>query len=169
MAIRTIDSYPSPPIRRRVKDSPRAPPIWSSRCLCLNRFRTSLRPSSPSTMSSGSSSSANATARIPNPWPGAATEITMTEEDFLARWSRRKREVAKEEAAPRAEKTTVENRSAPDTKQPAEPEFDIASLPPIDSINALTDVTQFLRDGVPADLARAALRRVWTADPAIRD
>ncbi len=93
----------------------------------------------------------------------------MTEEDFLARWSRRKREVAKEEAAPRAEKTTVENQSAPDTKQPAEPEFDIASLPPIDSINALTDVTQFLRDGVPADLARAALRRVWTADPAIRD
>ena len=50
-----------------------------------------------------------------------------------------------------------------------EPEFDIASLPPIESINALTDVTAFLRQGVPAELTRAALRRVWTADPAIRD
>ena len=50
-----------------------------------------------------------------------------------------------------------------------EPEFDLASLPPIESINALTDVTAFLRKGVPAELTRAALRRVWTADPAIRD
>jgi hypothetical protein len=93
----------------------------------------------------------------------------MTEEDFLARWSRRKREVAKEEAAPRAEKGAVQNQPVSDTKPSAEPEFDLASLPPVESINALTDVTQFLRDGVPADLARAALRRVWTADPAIRD
>ena len=27
----------------------------------------------------------------------------------------------------------------------------------------------FLRAGVPADLTRAALRRAWSADPAIRD
>ena len=33
----------------------------------------------------------------------------------------------------------------------------------------MTDVTAFLQAGVPADLTRAALRRVWTADPAIRD
>src|SRR6185295_7442261 len=53
--------------------------------------------------------------------------------------------------------------------QDAQPEFDLASLPPIDSINALTDVTAFLRAGVPAELTRAALRRVWTADPTIRE
>ena len=59
----------------------------------------------------------------------------MSDEDFLKRWSRRKREVAKEEAS-----------RAPEA-----------------------DVTAFLREGVPAELTRAALRRVWTADPAIRD
>jgi hypothetical protein len=30
-------------------------------------------------------------------------------------------------------------------------------------------VSAFLRPGVPADLTRAALRRAWAADPAIRD
>ena len=50
-----------------------------------------------------------------------------------------------------------------------EAQFDPASLPPIESINALSDITAFLREGVPAELTRAALRRVWTADPAIRD
>jgi hypothetical protein len=48
-------------------------------------------------------------------------------------------------------------------------DFDPASLPPIESIDAGTDVSAFLRPGVPADLAQAALRRAWVADPAIRD
>ena len=37
------------------------------------------------------------------------------------------------------------------------------------SITALTDVTAFLRKGIPPELTRAALRRAWAADPAIRD
>jgi Protein of unknown function (DUF3306) len=49
------------------------------------------------------------------------------------------------------------------------PAFDQASLPAIDQIEAGSDVSAFLRPGVPADLARAALRRAWVADPAIRD
>ncbi len=93
----------------------------------------------------------------------------MTDEDFLARWSRRKREVAKAEAEPRVEPKPAVSEPKPDAVQKVEGEFDIASLPPIESINALTDVTAFLRDGVPAELTRAALRRVWTSDPAIRD
>lgn len=93
----------------------------------------------------------------------------MTEEDFLARWSRRKREVAKAETEPRVEAKPPAKEVQADAPQAREPEFDIASLPPIESINALTDITAFLRQGVPAELTRAALRRVWTADPAIRD
>jgi uncharacterized protein DUF3306 len=60
------------------------------------------------------------------------------------------------------------------TEQPAgnaamqEP-FDLASLPSIDSITADTDIVAFLKAGVPNELARAALRRAWTSDPAIRD
>ena len=92
----------------------------------------------------------------------------MIEEDFLARWSRRKREIAKAEAEPPVEKSAPQTQPAPNA-QNAKPEFDLASLPSLESIDALTDIAQFLRDGVPADLARAALRRVWTADPAIRD
>ena len=50
-----------------------------------------------------------------------------------------------------------------------EAEFDPASLPPVESIDAGTDVSAFLRPGVPAELAQAALRRAWATDPAIRD
>jgi hypothetical protein len=47
--------------------------------------------------------------------------------------------------------------------------FDAATLPPIDTIDAQTDITVFLKNGVPDELQNAALRRAWTADPAIRD
>jgi hypothetical protein len=47
--------------------------------------------------------------------------------------------------------------------------FDAATLPPTDSIDAQTDITVFLKNGVPDELRNAALRRAWTADPAIRD
>jgi hypothetical protein len=45
---------------------------------------------------------------------------------------------------------------------------DAASLPPIGSIGPASDVRPFLEPGVPQDLARAALRRAWIVDPAIR-
>ena len=51
----------------------------------------------------------------------------------------------------------------------AEPAFDPTSLPPIESITAGSDIRAFLQAGVPAELTKAALRRVWTTDPAIRD
>jgi hypothetical protein len=47
--------------------------------------------------------------------------------------------------------------------------FDPASLPSIDSIAADTDIAVFLKSDVPTELTRAALRRAWTSDPAIRD
>ena len=47
--------------------------------------------------------------------------------------------------------------------------FDAATLPPIESIDAQTDITVFLRNGVPDEVRLAALRRAWTVNPAIRD
>ena len=103
-------------------------------------------------------------------------------ENFVARWSRLKRETAKEKPDPGAarsgqqpsdeavadeRKAGVETQPAPDS--PAKPEFDPANLPPIDTITAATDIRAFLQSGVPAELTKAALRRVWTTDPAIRD
>jgi hypothetical protein len=106
-------------------------------------------------------------------------------ESFLARWSRRKRELTlAQDATPPPERVgaepeqTAENAGAElpkgrdaalATSEPPVPPFDPASLPAIDSITAETDIRAFLSDGVPADLTRAALRRAWTSDPAIRD
>jgi len=45
----------------------------------------------------------------------------------------------------------------------------LLSLDAIDAIDAQTDITVFLRGGVPTELRLAALRRAWSADPAIRD
>lgn len=47
--------------------------------------------------------------------------------------------------------------------------FDTAGLPPIEAIDAGAEIRPFLAVGVPADLTRAALRRAWSTDPAIRD
>ena len=47
--------------------------------------------------------------------------------------------------------------------------FDVAPLPPVESIETGSDIGPFLASGVPADLTRAALRRAWSTDPAIRD
>ncbi|MFZ0174904.1 MAG: DUF3306 domain-containing protein, partial [Pseudolabrys sp.] len=52
---------------------------------------------------------------------------------------------------------------------PSVPDFDVSSLPPIEAIGADTDISAFLQKGVPSALRHAALRRVWSADPAIRD
>jgi hypothetical protein len=88
----------------------------------------------------------------------------MSEEEFLSRWSRRKRESRAEPAKP------AEAQPAPPAEtENAESEFDLSSLPSIDEINAATDITAFLSKNIPQELSRAALRRAWATDPAIRD
>lgn len=99
-------------------------------------------------------------------------------DNFLSRWSRRKLEPAQESG----EQVTPETEQIVDVKDGGaepeasvaadatqEPPFDVASLPPIESITAGTDIRDFLKPGVPASLSHAALRRAWTSDPAIRD
>jgi hypothetical protein len=99
-------------------------------------------------------------------------------DNFLSRWSRRKREagesketkdeaagVARTEPAPETEPGSA--ASVPDAAPT--PKFDAEDLPPIESISAETDITAFMRAGVPETLKRAALRRAWSSDPDIRD
>ena len=47
--------------------------------------------------------------------------------------------------------------------------FDPATLPKVEDLTAQSDITAFLRKGVPEELKRLALRRVWALDPQIRD
>jgi len=96
-------------------------------------------------------------------------------ENFLERWSRRKREVADDSVTPlqapeaEGEETPKPASFAPVESIKAETPFDISSLPSLDSIAAETDIRGFLQAGVPEDLKNAALRRAWSADPQIRD
>jgi hypothetical protein len=95
-------------------------------------------------------------------------------ENFLSRWARLKREAAEtpDDAAPEAavEESRTDTPAAEQTASPAlELKFDLSTLPPIESITATTDIRAFLAPGVPPELTRAALRRAWVADPAIRD
>jgi Protein of unknown function (DUF3306) len=105
-------------------------------------------------------------------------------EDFLSRWSRRKQKAAQaaapakplpdpesaaEPGAPETRDTSEAPQSAPVSQDLGAPAFDPASLPAIESITAETDIRAFFAAGVPAELTRAALRRVWTSDPKIRD
>src|SRR5262245_12381807 len=97
----------------------------------------------------------------------------MSDEEFLKRWSRRKQE-AKQETSKTAEQAPSPPgqtaAASPETAEAAsEPEIDLSKLPSIDSITAATDITEFLRKGIPVELSRAALRRAWSADPTIRD
>src|SRR5215212_2896539 len=111
------------------------------------------------------------------------TDRDESSKGFLERWSRKKIDAEREapapakadgqDVSPAAEVGPPERHAKNDAGIPSnaasKPEFDLASLPSLDSITAVTDVRAFLAPGVPTDLARAALRRAWAADPAIRD
>ncbi|KAB1070827.1 DUF3306 domain-containing protein [Methylobacterium planeticum] len=112
----------------------------------------------------------------------------MSGGDFLSRWSRRKRDVAEREAelsgppqpaaldgpdAPPNETSGTPDGKVADhhtegTGEALTPE-EIAQLPSLDEVGIDTDLTQFLREGVPRVLRNAALRRMWSLDPSIRD
>lgn len=118
----------------------------------------------------------------------------MSGEGFLSRWSRRKRaaeagleaeappEAPAPAPAPAAARSVAPARdvvpnpagsapgpAAPPPGVPGEPDFDPASLPPLESLTTESDFAAFLRKGVPEPLRRAALRKAWALDPAIRD
>jgi hypothetical protein len=102
-------------------------------------------------------------------------------ENFLTRWSLRKlanrtqpaRQDAHAEHEACDENGAIENGAVANERKDNDakdnPPFDVAQLPPLDSIGADTDITAFLRRDVPPDLTRAALRRAWTSDPAIKN
>ena len=99
--------------------------------------------------------------------------------NFILRWARLKHEsYTTHEADLGGNSLSPDSLKTPAAEAPAaqppsdaaiDQPFDLASLPSIESIAADTDIVAFLRSGVPAELTRAALRRAWTSDPAIRD
>jgi len=111
--------------------------------------------------------------------------MAETEDGFLARWSRRKLEaksgaaqaspepferkpdgVSADNGAPVPPSHRAPSAQAADLP-PEDSEIPIEDLPPIESINADTDLTPWLKRKVPEMWKQAALRRAWAADPAI--
>jgi hypothetical protein len=86
---------------------------------------------------------------------------------FLSRWSQRKREAKQPDRD--APPPDADAPAAPVDESAAEPEFDLSSLPKLEDLTATTDITAFLRKGVPEHLRNAALRKSWALDPAIRN
>lgn len=117
----------------------------------------------------------------------------MADEDEgrLTRWSRRKRQEQQTRRRGGAAPTAVASVDPGMTPLPGEPEMGlpvavpgdddgtpevvdeeaVRNLPPVDSLDKDSDYTPFLNAGVPGKLARAALRKLWSSDPAfnIRD
>ena len=138
-------------------------------------IQESSRPLSPSTMSSSRSSNASATAPIRKRWRGArrAKGSRMNEpENFLERWSRRKRDSDGRDRAARGEET-LRRRRQRCREAEADEEAELAGRrrvrscqPAADRIDRRdTDIRAFLQPGVPADLR---VRRFVAPGPPIR-
>jgi len=91
------------------------------------------------------------------------------DKSFLSRWSQRKQEAKQPE--PRQDEPVAEANPPPEPVAEIEPEpaFDLSSLPKLEKMTSTTDITGFLRKGVPEHLRNAALRKSWALDPSIRN
>src|SRR6266403_4510411 len=97
----------------------------------------------------------------------SAPDQGSDDKGFLARWSQRKQEAKQPERDARVADVDAAAGSAPEAEAPQE--FDLSSLPSLDELTPETDITAFLRKGVPEQLRNAALRKSWALDPAIRN
>jgi hypothetical protein len=106
-------------------------------------------------------------------WPPGREAVSGTEEtaivsneseSFLARWSKRKAEARTDAKSDEVQEQAKASKSLPDADLE---EIALEDLPPIESIDASTDLTHWLRKRVPEAWRQAALKRVWASDPAI--
>lgn len=93
------------------------------------------------------------------------TRLPEDDSGFLERWSRRKRTSERElDAQP-----TVGEPILPEVSEEEISPEELAALPAPEDITIDTDITPFLKRGVPRALKNAALRSSWLTNPAIRD
>ena len=103
-----------------------------------------------------------------------AEQDKPTDENFLGRWSRLKHRRETEQrdmVEPEAAAVEPEPAATPDSDLPVEPAAEpgepvaVEDLPDVDSLNADSDYTGFLKPGVPELLRRKALRTLWRSNP----
>ncbi|KQZ95325.1 hypothetical protein ASD64_18760 [Mesorhizobium sp. Root157] len=107
--------------------------------------------------------------------------MTGGNDNILARWSRRKlaklldEAPASHEAEHEPDEITAADGAPVSQPSPSETEAEeldaevVEPLPRVEDLTAESDVTAFLKKGVPMELKQAALRRIWSLDSGIRD
>lgn len=91
-------------------------------------------------------------------------------EGFLSRWSRRKaeaREVEATEAKAPAREDVPAATPEQDARRVDRESVDPNDLPDIETLTAESDFTVFMRKGVPEELRRQALRKLWRSNPVL--
>ena len=88
-------------------------------------------------------------------------------EGLVSRWSRLKGEAR--DGVPAAAETAGADEPAEAAAVPEAPEPPVAvgDLPDVDTLTYESDFTAFLREGVPEELQRLALRKLWRSDPVL--
>ncbi len=91
--------------------------------------------------------------------------MAESDDTFVGRWSRRKRGArTRGEAAGSDQSGPVPAASPAGDAEPAET-VAVEDLPDIDSLDEQSDFTVFLKEGVPEELRKRALRRLWRLNP----
>lgn len=90
------------------------------------------------------------------------------DDNFLSRWSKRKRE-ALEQPAETAPTQDLKSPNDIKTEEGEEEAFDLSLLPDLETLTGESDIQTFLHKAVPDALRNAALRKVWALDPAVRN
>ncbi|MBM3609411.1 MAG: DUF3306 domain-containing protein [Alphaproteobacteria bacterium] len=96
--------------------------------------------------------------------------MSESNDHFLARWARRKAEIARGEEAAREVQSSQDPAEANQQgEEQDEAPFDLDQLPKIEDITGETDIRLFMHKAVPEDLRNAALRRTWEVTDSIRN
>lgn len=88
---------------------------------------------------------------------------------FLARWSRRKRQVQKENGEVGGEEPPAETAQPAAEAETAEEKAnrEAAEAVDLDSLTYESDFTVFTKSGVPELLRRKAMRKLWSSNPVL--
>ena len=91
----------------------------------------------------------------------------MSDDDFLSRWSRRKRAVAEEDASLSAPTEEVPRETEPETPEEEDALLARLNLPVPETLKPGDDFSAFMADGVPQFLRKRALRVLWRSNPVL--
>ena len=95
--------------------------------------------------------------------------MAETDEPFVNRWSRRKQEKRQkiQPSGVEPKEESVSSGPAESLPEAADGKGIPPDLPDIDSLDKESDYSVFLKEGVPEELTRLALRKLWRSDPVL--